>query len=170
VKLLRASSSEANAAKTCLEQCAPARCRPGCSLEVVAELLSQPGAVAGDEADSLLDLHQLLKHRREAEAALRLFCDLRRRLEQRHYLAFYRLRRWLENHIVAEIFVEGRSDPVQICLRLNFYCVEAVRRLCLCELLRSGGPSGRSRLRFAFKPLAAEKESAGFLAGAQLTA
>jgi hypothetical protein len=81
----------------CADVCTVGTCRLKCSLEVVDELLSTPGAVTGDEVDLLLDFRSLLRARRDAEATLRLFCDLRRRLEQRHYLAFYRLRRWLEN-------------------------------------------------------------------------
>jgi hypothetical protein len=66
------------------------------------------------------------------------------------------LRRWLENHIVAKVLVDDHPDSVEIPLRLNFYCVEALRRQCLCELLRAGMSGRRSRLTFGFRPLGAE--------------
>src|SRR4051794_38120766 len=83
--------------------CAPADCRWRCALEVIDELLSQPDAVSGEEADSLLDLRWKLGKNEDASGALRLFCDLRLRMEQRHYLAFFRIRRWIENHLVAAV-------------------------------------------------------------------
>ncbi|HYG35260.1 MAG TPA: hypothetical protein VEC99_10775 [Clostridia bacterium] len=132
----------------------PSRCRPGCSLEIVAELLAGPDAITGEEADYLLDFHQLVKTRRDAEATLRLFCDLRRRLEPRHYLIFYRLRRWLENQIVVQVRSgTGTAPAVVVPLRLNFYCIEAVRRFCLCAALERGASFKTPRLTFAFAPI-----------------
>ncbi len=131
----------------------PDQCRPACSLELITDLLAEPGAVTSEEADSLLDLYQLLKCRRDAEASLRLFCQLRRRLEPRHYLAFYRLRRWLENQVVVQAYPDKNAPPVVAPVRLNLYCVEAVRRQCLCAALEQGHSPNGSRLKFAFRPL-----------------
>ena len=138
----------------CAEACGPGTCQVRCSLEVVDELLSKPEAVCGEDVDSLLDLRHVLRARLDAECALRLFCTLRLRLEQRHYLAFYRLRRWLENHIVAEVRAVPGAKPVVTRLRLERYCVEAVRRACLCAVMNDGIALPGPRLEFSFLPVA----------------
>ena len=138
---------------TCADACFVGACRPKCSLEVVDELLSTPGAVTGEEVDLLLDFRSLLRARHEAEATLQVFCDLRRRLEQQHYLAFFRLRRWLENQMIAEVRSPSSAEIVRVPLRLDFYCVEAVRRLCLCVALKDGAQFPVPRLCFAYLPL-----------------
>jgi hypothetical protein len=137
----------------CQDDCLTDRCRPGCSLQLMGELLATPGAVTSEEADYLLDLHQLLSRRADAEQALRVFCELRRRLEQRHYLALYRLRRWLQNHILAEVQPSEDAAPIWVPLLLKCYCLEAVRRVCLCSALQAGLSFDRPRLRFRFVPL-----------------
>src|SRR5215469_7270526 len=124
----------------CTDVCHAGSCRPKCSLEVVDELLSMPDAVTGEEVDLLLDFRSLLRAGHDAEETLRMFCDLRRRLEQRHYLAFYRLRRWLENHVVAMVSSAGSNQNAHVHLRLEFCCVEAVRRRCVCVALQQGIP------------------------------
>jgi len=139
---------------SCREDCVPAHCHPGCSLEAIAQLLTPPSDITGEEADSLLDLHHLLKGRRDAEGALRLFCDIRWRLEHRHYLLLYRLRRWLENQVLAEVHPNNSATPVLVPLRLSFYCVEPLRRQCLCACLRYGADFQSPRIRFIFRPLA----------------
>ena len=138
---------------SCDGRCVPSTCRPGCSLEVLDALLSIPGAATAAEADELLDLRQLLKARRDAEGALRVFSALRVSLEQRHYLAFYRIRRWLENQVAAEVKPSAEAPPVQVHLRLNAYCVETVRRQCLCTALDLGVALSAPQLTFFFVPL-----------------
>ncbi len=138
------------AACPCVEAGAPASCRSECAFEVVDGLLSRPGAVTGEEVDCLLDFRQVLQRRQDAEALLRLFCELRRRLERRHYLPIYRLRRWLENQIKAEVSSPGGGPAVAVPLHLGFYCVEAVRRVCLCTASARGIPLAESRLVFSF--------------------
>jgi hypothetical protein len=138
---------------SCLEQCAPSRCRPRCALDVVDQLLMDATAVSGSDADCLLDLRRLLQARRQAETAVRLFCELRRRLESSQYLALYRLRRWLENHVVAEVHPALDAGPMVIPVRLDFHCVEAVRRLCLCAATAQGAALRAPRLTFKFVPL-----------------
>jgi hypothetical protein len=135
-------------------ECRPATCRWRCALEVIDELLGEPGAVNGDEMDRLLDLRYLLRRAEDAEGALRLFCDLRRRLEHRHYLAFFRLRRWLENRLVAEVRVCPAAEARRVPVKLGHYCVEALRRVCLCAALGAGSILLAPRLRFVFSPVA----------------
>jgi hypothetical protein len=114
------------------------------------ELLSTPHAINGDEMDLLLDFRSLVRARSDAETTLRLFCELRRRLEQRHYLAFYRLRRWLEQQLIAQISSLSTHVHTQVSLRLNFYCMEAIRRQSLCAATQQGTATPPMRLRFSF--------------------
>ncbi len=141
----------------------PSRCRPGCSLEAIDELLVTAGALTGQEADSLLDLRQLLRARTDAQAALLVFCQLRQRLEKRHYLVFYRLRRWLENHIVAEFRASPKATPTTLPIHLSVSSPEAIRRLCLCAALHKGQRAQadpKSTLTFSFVPLPAPSAGA----------
>jgi len=112
--------------------CDASNCRQRCALEVIDELLREHAqAVSGEEADLLLDLRWHLRQGSDAEGTLRLFCDLRIRMEQRHYLAFFRLRRWLENHLVASVQLCPAAEPHLTSVRFDRYCVEAIRRVCL---------------------------------------
>lgn len=137
----------------CIAQRLPALCSADCSLHVLDLLLSMSGAVDGQETDLLLDLRSLFRKREEAEASLRLFCELRRRMEHRHYVAFYRLRRWCERHIVAEIGLEGRPQGLRVPVRMDFYCVEAIRRACLCGALARTPGLSKARLTFSYSRL-----------------
>ena len=127
----------------------------GAVAEVVDELLRE-GAITGEESDLLLDLRWKLRQREDAEGLLRLFCDLRLRMEQRHYLAFFRIRRWLENHLIANVRICPAADPHLVGVKLDYYCVEAVRRVCLCAALGKGTIVLVPRLTFEFRPLEAE--------------
>lgn len=135
-------------------ECTPEYCRWRCALEVIDELLTQPGAVSGEDADLLLDFRFQLSRRNDADATLRLFCQLRLRLEARHYLAFFRLRRWLENHLLAAVRICPAAEPQHVPVKLDHYCVEAVRRVCLCAALGRGSVLLAPRLRFVFRTLA----------------
>lgn len=142
--------------------CAPAHCRRSCALEVIDELLASPGAVSGEESDLLLDLRWRLRRRDDAETALRLFCDLRLRMEQRHYLAFFRIRRWLENHLLASIRSCPLAEAQFVGVKLNHYCVEAIRRVSLCAALEKGAVLLAPRLRFTFRPVEVATISSAF--------
>ena len=134
--------------------CAPASCRTGCALEVIDELLRAHGTVRGEEVDALLDLRWLLNHREDAESALGLFCTLRRMMEGRHYLAFFRLRRWLENHIAVTARPYRAVPERMVPLALDNFCLEAIRSRCVLMARRPGEPLLGARVRFSFKPVA----------------
>lgn len=137
-----------------LTTCAGFVCRRRCALEVIDELLRLPRTqITGEETDLLLDLRWQLRQRTEAEAVLRGFCDLRRRMETRHYLAFFRLRRWLENHLLAVVRVCPAAEAQAVPVRLDHYCVEAIRRVCLCACLGTGSALLMPRLQFGFRPI-----------------
>ena len=134
-------------------ECGSSNCRQRCALEVIDELLREEGAVSGEEADLLLDLRWHLRHGQDAEGTLRLFCDLRIRMEQRHYLAFFRLRRWLENHLVATVQLCPAAEPHVTAVKFDRYCVEAIRRVCLCSALGRGSVMIAPRVRFSFRDI-----------------
>lgn len=118
-------------------------------------LLSHPNSVSGEDADCLLDFRHGLRQRRDAEAVLRCFCELRRRMENRHYLVFFRLRRFLENQVEVRITSPSVACPIVLPLRLDFYCLEAVRRSCLCRAAQSGMRLRKPRLTFEFRAILA---------------
>jgi hypothetical protein len=132
------------------QPCTPALCRRTCGLEVVDALLRESGDVRGEEVDSLLDLRSLLRRRENAEAALAVFCQLRRTMEERHYLGFYRLRRWLENQVEVAFAAFRGAPERRLPLRLSGYCLEAVRSTCLLAALQSGEKILAPRVRFHF--------------------
>ena len=80
-------------------------------------------------------------------------------MEGRHYLAFFRIRRWLENHLMAVARVCPAGETREVPVRLNHYCVEAVRRACLCASLGRGSVLLVPRLGFVFRPVAAPAAS-----------
>ena len=144
-----------------LSDCSAGSCRWRCALEVIDELLSlRGGGVTGEETDSLLDLRWKLRQRTEAEAALRIFCDLRRRMESRHYLAFFRIRRWLENHLLAAVRICPAAVVNEVPVKLDHYCVEPIRRQCLCASLGRGSVLLAPRLQFVFRMHVAEEAAA----------
>lgn len=130
--------------------CQAETCRSGCSLEVIDSLLRASGSVRGDEVDALLDLRSLLRRRQDAdaEAVLAAFCPLRRAMEARHYLAFYRLRRWLENHMEVHVHLAAEEGERVVPLRLERYCLEAVR---VHSIQGELGPTARGRVEFRFR-------------------
>jgi hypothetical protein len=134
------------------QACEPATCRFRCAMEVIDDLLAEPGAVSGEEMDQLLDLRWHVRQRSNAETSLRVFCELRRRMEHRHYLAFFRIRRWMENHLLAEVRLCPAAEPRLVPVKLDQYCVEALRRVCLCTALGKGAVLLAPRLRFLFRP------------------
>ncbi len=136
------------------ELCTPESCSPKCALEIIDALLRDSKTFCGEETDQLLDLRWLLCHREDAEGALTLFCRLRRGLEERHYLAFYRLRRWLENQVEACVRLR-RGEPEHVRrFKLERYCLEAVRSQCLRSVHAPHETLWFPRVRFRFCCLA----------------
>lgn len=72
-------------------------------------------------------------------------------MERRHYLAFFRIRRWLENHMVASVRICPAAKPTAVPVKLDLFCIEAVRRVCLCAALGQGSVMLAPRLEFAFR-------------------
>jgi hypothetical protein len=126
-------------------------------VEVIDELISQGGKISADEVDHLLELRWKLRQYDDAEGAIKLFCEVRLRMEQRHYLAFFRMRRWLENHLLASVSICPEAKPHFVPVKLDHYCVEAIRRVSLCIALRRGYMLFAPRLRFCFREVELKK-------------
>jgi hypothetical protein len=139
--------------ETCSEKtsCNPQNCRRACAQEVIDALLREHGSVRGEEVDLLLDLRWLVRHREQPENTLRLFCELRRRLEEKHYLLFYRLRRWLENQL--EVVIPTVTGTIKAPLKLEFYCLEAVRAGLVRQARQNSNLLRHSKVDFAFKAM-----------------
>lgn len=148
-----------------VQECTPTECSWRCALDVIDELLSQPKAATGEETDLLLDLRWHLHGRSDADAALRIFCDLRRRMERRHYLAFFRIRRWMENHLIGAVRICPAAEATSVPVRLDYYCVEAIRRVCLCAALQPGTVLLAPRLQFTFRKAAPRADQDRALVG-----
>ncbi len=131
--------------------CPPESCHRRCAIEVIDELLCLPKGVSGQEADLLLDLRWQLSRQDSAEETLRAFARVRLQLEAKHYLALFRIRRWLENNIVVHIQGCMASEAVSLPVKLDAYCLEAVRRQCLCRGIEKGVVLLAPRLKFAFR-------------------
>ncbi len=77
--------------------------------------------------DVALDFRLMLASSTDAEAILQAFFQVRAAAEERHYLACFRLRRWLETQFVAHVRLD-RSQPYrEISLRLE---ARTYRELC----------------------------------------
>ena len=131
--------------------CTPATCHADCALQVIDSLLREPRGVTGEQVDALLDLRFLLRHGDDAEAILKVFCQLRLAMEANHYLAFYRLRRWLENHMEAQVRLCRGQVETTVALKLERFCLEAVRSQCLRAALQPDQALLAPRVRFAFR-------------------
>ena len=138
-----------DSSQTCM--CTPATCHSVCALQVIDGLLREPQGVSGEQVDALLDFRFLLRHGSDAEAILKLFCQLRLGMEASHYLAFYRLRRWLENHIEAQVRLCRGLPEAMVPLKLDRFCLEAIRSQCLARALRPGQALLAPRVRFQFR-------------------
>jgi len=125
-------------------------CRRTCAIEVVDDLLSSHGAARGREVDLLLDLRCALARASDAEQVIELFFALKQLMEQRRPVSFYRLRRWLENHVVALVRVNGRAGERMTRLTLNRSCLEAVKSGCVLAARRPGEPLNDTSVRLSF--------------------
>ena len=144
---MQAASSDSSHPCTCT----PVTCHAACALQVIDGLLSEPQGVTGDQVDALLDLRFLLRHGDDAEAILKVFCQLRLAMEASHYLAFYRLRRWLENHVEAQVRLCRGLPETTVVLKLDRFCLEAVRSQCLRAAVQPNQPLLAPRVRFALR-------------------
>src|SRR5688572_24275646 len=92
--------------------------------QLLAAITRDGNATALDVA---LDFRLLLASSSDADMILREFFGLRSVVEEGYYLACFRLRRWLQAQIVAQVRLD-RSQPVrQACINLD---AATYRELC----------------------------------------
>lgn len=114
--------------------------------QILAVLTPRDGRAAYDAA---LDLRSLLRQHTNADAVLSDFIYLRAIIEDRHYLACYRLRRWLETQIVAHVTLD-RGQPARIVsVRLDVPSMATLRVRSL-DAAAVGGEVMQARVQFAF--------------------
>ena len=120
---------------------------------VVDNLLEEATEKMPHLVDLLLDFKHTIGLRVDADETVRLFCDLRRELEDLYYLRLYRLRRWLEGQLMAEISgVRGDRvlmRPVALRQRTHPELLQAIKEQATEQkLLPPGHAILRVRLQF----------------------
>ncbi len=123
-----------------------------CEHTILDSLLAESGTADPALTDRLLDLKFTLLQRDDAQETLERFYRVRPRLEQGHYLASYRLRRWLERQIRVSVS-PGRGYPAHTySLSLTPPSLDAlfasIRRVTLNEVHLL--PGGCPQIRFRF--------------------
>ena len=111
----------------------------GCPLNhgtaVVDQLLA---AITRDRADdsfepaldAALDLRLLLSENHDPDLLLSAYFRLRSTAEERHYLACFRLRRWLETQLCALVFFDRTHAPHRVSVSLDAAGCADLRTRC----------------------------------------
>lgn len=128
----------------------PTACPLNHGLSVVDQLLA---AITRDgehdELDAALDFRLVLAGTGDPAAVLRAFFDLRQTVAERHYLPFYRLRRWLEMNVLALVQVDRCSRPHRVRLQLDAASFGALYAQCVVTATTGGPPQAWTRVQFA---------------------
>ena len=85
----------------------------------------------GQALDLALELRFTLMESTDAEVIIRAFCQLRMHIEEAHYLACYRLRRWLEDKLQAIVSLDRCQPPLTLPVRLDHADISSIRKACL---------------------------------------
>lgn len=113
----------------------------GCPLNhgtaVVDQLLAAITRDSSDESfdaalDAALDLRLLLAGETDADTILAAFFRVRQIAEERHYLACFRLRRWLETQFCARVYFNRCEPPRTLPLILDLATCADLRARCAC--------------------------------------
>jgi len=130
----------------------------GCPLNhgtaVVDQLLAAITRDHADESfeaalDAALDLRLLLAAEADADTILTAFFRLRRIAEERHYLACFRLRRWLETQFCALVQFNRCQPPRTLPLILDLASCADLRARCACLAADDVHNLSWVRVRFA---------------------
>ncbi|WP_044891974.1 hypothetical protein [Opitutus terrae] len=110
-----------------------------------------------EELNAALDFRLMLAGAPNPAAVLRAFFDLRHAVAERHYLPFYRLRRWLETNMLALVHVDRSSSPHRVRLQLDAASFGALYAQCAVTATAGRPPQAWTRVQFA----AADLRSSG---------
>lgn len=99
--------------------------------QLLATLTGEPADAAA--LDLALDLRWQLSQPHAPESVLREFFRLRATVEDRHYLACYRLRRWLETQFVAEVSFARTQPARRLGLHLAVANLHELRAQCVAR-------------------------------------
>lgn len=114
--------------------------------QLLAAITRDGNAAALDVA---LDFRLLLASSTDANSILKEFFALRDAVENRYYLACFRLRRWLQSEIVAHVKLD-RSQPVrQTGIKLDASCYRALCARCAFDAAAGERLSPWVRVSFA---------------------
>ena len=106
-----------------------AECPLNHGVSVVDQLLAAITRGSNPTAlDVALDFRLLLASSTDADTILREFYRLRAVVEEEHYLACFRLRRWLQAQIVAHVKLDRSQPTLQTSINLN---AVSYRELCV---------------------------------------
>jgi hypothetical protein len=105
--------------------------------------------------DAALDLRSLCAGANDAAACLEQLFRVRRLLDERHYLAFYRVRCWARRRLRVEIRA-GRGAPwISRELPLDCARLDELINAALADVNLSGASAGMAQVRFVFAAAAA---------------
>ena len=117
-------------------------------LDQLLAALSENRDAAG--LDAALDLRLALAGKAEPAIVLALFFRLRATVEESHYLACYRLRRWLDAHYVAHVQLDRSRPAKAVALQLApAASLPALREQCIASAGGHGIAEFAARVRFA---------------------
>jgi hypothetical protein len=102
--------------------------------------------------DAALDLRSLCRARAEPEACAAQFFRVRRMLDSRHYLAFYRVRRWMSRFLRVEVRAHRAAPWLARALPLDGARLDEVINAALAAVADEGGIPATAHARFAFAP------------------
>lgn len=127
----------------------PGACPLNQGLAVVDQLLAAITREGSrEELDAALDFRLILAHTSDPAAILRGFFALRSVAEERHYLALYRLRRWLESQFVAIVHVDRHSPPRRVHMKLDACSFGALYAQCAVRATAGLPPQAWTRVHF----------------------
>jgi hypothetical protein len=115
--------------------------------QLLASLMGEDNSEAFDAA---LDLRSLLSNATDATAIIREFYRLRSLVEERNYLACYRLRRWLEGQLIAWVSPQRHQAERSTAVRLDAMCIDHLNDRCIAAALEGTSTVSHARVRYAF--------------------
>lgn len=127
----------------------PGACPLNQGLSVVDQLLAAITREGDRDAlDAALDFRLLLANSGDPAAVLRGYFALRGIVEEYHYLALYRLRRWLENSFAALVLVDRSGIPQLVGVNLSVPSFGALYASCAVLALDGQPAQPWTRVQF----------------------